>query len=346
MKKRLVWLDTARGIAVLLVVYGHLFPYPHIVPQWIHSFHMPLFFLLSGILFFVKKEDSLEPKFFFLKKLKGILFPYFTISFANVIFVAIRHRDFVQVLLDTIRFEGNLTLWFLPALFIAEVVCFLWLSVYKKNKFIAVAVFLMILCGTTIFSAYKQHHTNTLLLFTTPLNRGLIGFIFVLTGCFSAKFVTVHKKFNDIMNRSLSLCLIATSCAVIHFLLFRYDYVDLRTSVIGNPFLYYINALSGSFFIILLMKCFGNHSRLLSYFGVNSLIIFSTHHNFGITSVAARIMNYFSITWTYGQIIRFLIVIVIELLLCIVINKFFRFFINYNELKKLVEQFIKKVKHQ
>ena len=45
-KTRIGWVDTAKGIGLLLVIIGHL-PIP-LVPVWIYTFHMPLFFFLSG----------------------------------------------------------------------------------------------------------------------------------------------------------------------------------------------------------------------------------------------------------------------------------------------------------
>jgi len=63
-KGREVWLDGLKGFGILLVILGHVlsgyldawtFPeaffsfYP--VRTWIYSFHMPLFFLISGYTF-------------------------------------------------------------------------------------------------------------------------------------------------------------------------------------------------------------------------------------------------------------------------------------------------------
>lgn len=53
-KKRLAYLDIARGISILLVVAGHVISNnytDHILTKWIYSFHMPLFFILSGYFF-------------------------------------------------------------------------------------------------------------------------------------------------------------------------------------------------------------------------------------------------------------------------------------------------------
>lgn len=48
-KSRTVHMDIARGLAVLLVVIGHMRTLvPSYVFYWINSFHMPFFFFISG----------------------------------------------------------------------------------------------------------------------------------------------------------------------------------------------------------------------------------------------------------------------------------------------------------
>lgn len=48
--KRIDWIDVAKGIGIILMVMGHT-SMPDAINRWIYSFHMPLFFLLSGLLF-------------------------------------------------------------------------------------------------------------------------------------------------------------------------------------------------------------------------------------------------------------------------------------------------------
>lgn len=51
---RIAWLDWAKVIGMLLVVLGHCYPFaspPCYVRNLIYSFHMPLFFFMSGMLF-------------------------------------------------------------------------------------------------------------------------------------------------------------------------------------------------------------------------------------------------------------------------------------------------------
>lgn len=56
-KDRIIWIDNAKAIAILLVVVGHIIQFMYspegfdqnIVFRYIYAFHMPLFFLLSGL---------------------------------------------------------------------------------------------------------------------------------------------------------------------------------------------------------------------------------------------------------------------------------------------------------
>ena len=60
---RTVWIDAAKGIGICLVVWGHVVrgveasqidvgvPVLRVLDYVIYSFHMPLFFFMSGILF-------------------------------------------------------------------------------------------------------------------------------------------------------------------------------------------------------------------------------------------------------------------------------------------------------
>ena len=52
MKKRLDYVDYARGVGVILMLIGHL-GFGDGVYKVIYSFHMPLFFLISGYILFI-----------------------------------------------------------------------------------------------------------------------------------------------------------------------------------------------------------------------------------------------------------------------------------------------------
>lgn len=71
--------DIAKALGIFLVILGHM---PSIVPEnirtWIYSFHMPLFYVISG--YFSKDINSRENFFKYIKrKWRGLMNPYIVI---------------------------------------------------------------------------------------------------------------------------------------------------------------------------------------------------------------------------------------------------------------------------
>lgn len=66
--KRMNWLDWMKAIGMYLIVYGHYTSYGH---EFIYTFSVPLFFVISGFLF--KKEENIRT--FFKKNFYNLLLP-------------------------------------------------------------------------------------------------------------------------------------------------------------------------------------------------------------------------------------------------------------------------------
>lgn len=87
MSERQTWPDLAKGVGILLVVYGHvarglvkagILPaegWPQLVDSWIYSFHMPLFFFLAG-LFFLDSLGRQKPAAFVGGRIDALVYPY------------------------------------------------------------------------------------------------------------------------------------------------------------------------------------------------------------------------------------------------------------------------------
>ena len=121
---RLPWLDMARGIAMLFIIIGHCDGLPQIMRHAIFSFHVPLFFILSGYVY-KKKEKSIR------KDLKQLMIPYvITVGIVIVFQVWGAGRADLELIKNTIKTAlygygsayGDIgmigALWFLPTMFI------------------------------------------------------------------------------------------------------------------------------------------------------------------------------------------------------------------------------------
>lgn len=152
--KRLDYIDIAKGIGIVLVVLGHT-----IVPQMressplakalynsIYSFHMPMFFVLSGIVFWGKVEGYHEKGFkaFAAGKFLSLMVPYFSFSVISYVGIGVASkipmtaailnragyfaRPFGQAVFEILTYQNHMDqhLWFCYALFVIFLLAYLF----------------------------------------------------------------------------------------------------------------------------------------------------------------------------------------------------------------------------
>jgi len=54
--ERIHYIDMAKGICISLMVLGHSYSRENMILQWLNSFHMPFFFIMSGFLYRAKES--------------------------------------------------------------------------------------------------------------------------------------------------------------------------------------------------------------------------------------------------------------------------------------------------
>ena len=153
MKQRIVLLDYARAITAFLVILGHLLPSSPagFLRVFIYQFHMPLFFMISGML-----DKHIELKAFVLKNLKLVLFPVVTFSLLYIAIYTTPGGGYVYILRksikafltsDTIPING--TSWFLIALFNAKMLSYIF---EKIGLIFAVVLWIVLFVVTYYFN--------------------------------------------------------------------------------------------------------------------------------------------------------------------------------------------------
>lgn len=163
--QRKAWIDVLKGITIFFVVLGHnpfLSNLPTKVFNVIFSFHIPLFFVISGYLF----NSNVSCKDLFDKRFKSLLKPYiFTCIAISLLYIMIKNKPSpLWYLFWVIYGNGpNLPktlfhLWFLPNLFLVTIFAWLLFENIKllKNSIVAqiflIAFFLIVgVLGIQIF---------------------------------------------------------------------------------------------------------------------------------------------------------------------------------------------------
>lgn len=121
MTKRARWADIAKGLGILMVVFGH-WGLPKFLHRAVYSFHMPLFFALSGVFLggFLKQSAA---------EVRRIVFVRFVVPFvffwcAGAATYVVTRGGAVLKGLAVGYPEVNKPLWFLIALMFAELLAY------------------------------------------------------------------------------------------------------------------------------------------------------------------------------------------------------------------------------
>jgi acyltransferase len=150
--KRLDVIDFAKGVLILLVILGHITPWPKpLVPirDWIYFFHMPLFFGISGWLLNTERQSSEKWTDFLHRAFTRLLLPWLVAGIFFTIFVLLKERTPIEEVAEAVWWMGVhpwYHLWFVPALF--GMMVFTKLLLQWKLGVVAIFVVALVLATT------------------------------------------------------------------------------------------------------------------------------------------------------------------------------------------------------
>ena len=346
--KRLSYFDMAKGLGIILVVYGHIEYISDEMRGWISSFHMPLFFIIAGMLMSLKNETEQEFKIFAARKWRSVMIPYlwfsliyFFIDILNTVLNKIDLKTFIDNAIASVTFYGVSVLWFLPALFLSELFACAVIR-YLRKWYLAIpvsfaAAILAYFIQIRISGFYDKNPDILFITITVNLVRvflrALIAASFVVTGYFSFTLINRDEGF------SVSGLITGIILFIADLFLYRINgCIDLHYMVLKNVPMFFICAFAGSFAIILICKNIRN-VPVISYLGMNSLTIMCTHVNCYILYAAILIAWQIDRVVTRAKSYVFLFNIMfftflIEWAVIEIIKRFFPFILGKKMIKK------------
>ena len=200
--ERKVFIDYAKGLAILLVVIGHLLQYNLVgtsakdLFDIIYSFHMPLFMFLSGYVASLSIEKYLSRKVEYIqKKVYSLVVPFIFMGGVNMLLY--KHYS-MEYILNLFRNPDN-GLWFLIVLFCIqlwylalEYVC----SKLKYNKRYLIEGFVGVVFIAMIIVLNKVNEFSGL--YTSP-----IFYVMFFAGSYAAKFLEPFVKSDIVLFLSM-----------------------------------------------------------------------------------------------------------------------------------------------
>ncbi len=266
MKERNCLIDVMRGIGIILVLLGHR-SLPNIMVKMIYAFHMPLFFFISGYLY-----RKCEFGKFVSNKIKKIIIPYiiFWLISAIIGFFAyksgiIDNFDFDKLVEQFVYYTPNGfwngPLWFLPCLFVVEIL-FCFINQYL-NKYSSLISFFVI-----PFLGYLCSRYNIYLIF--KIDIAFTGLFFYSLGNYISNKRKLTNKFNK------KYFLLDIPIFIISIFKFNNLIVQMIIGKYGNYILFLLNAVLG-IYLTYQFACIIKDSFIFQTIGRESLIIMALH---------------------------------------------------------------------
>lgn len=278
------YLDIIKGFAIWLMVLGHsnfsLEPFITII----YSFHMPVFFLISG--YFFRKKGFKEQLY---RDFKSLMQPYFLASIMAFSICWISptiHPELysgingivdiykaalvgIFIMDDTVKsysFMPSGALWFLVALFISRLLFSVFVNFIESKKYNNVFLFLICLFSICLFFVFREFYYFS-------LDSAFMALPFLCIGYTINKYNLFSFLCSKINLFYWLLCLVGfCSSAVFN------GYVSMDGGLYGRSIvLFYINALFAFFLLWWFSKRYLYNCSIIAYFGKNSLVVLIFH---------------------------------------------------------------------
>jgi acyltransferase len=271
------FIDLLKGFGIFLVVWGHT-----MIPRsvLIYSFHMPLFFFISGFLF---KNKPLKE--FVIGKINRLYLPYIIFTLFSWIFYLMMlefqdHRDLIvkhlpkllSLFSGTGRNGGNDSIWFLTCLIVVSVLFWSLTNLLKKSSSVLFAT--LVISGLGYFLSIRRIDLPF------KVDVALVALVFYALGYYFRELDLLSwiKKMNRVV-----LIAFLILCQVLHFYIARLNIrltgiprVSMISNNLGNYFLFYLAAILAIIFLFIVGYQIGS-IHWLNFLGHNSLIILGAH---------------------------------------------------------------------
>ncbi len=299
-----------KSVGIIFVVIGH---FANPFSSFIYSWHMPLFFIISGYLTNIN-IPFLE---FFKKQFQRLMYPFFIWEIISLITLFLKNiylnrpqpnfeiltiKSILWMNYDILNGQYGFVLWFLPSLFIGRILMYALFNIFK-NKLV------IFLVASVLFLLSFQ--------FTGIFNSD-IG----LNICF---WMILGRLYYNI-KFSKNILNIILSFIILYFIyfIFKIPQLDIANKIYSNYL--FINIIWASIIISLIFKLSTlefNNLKIYKYLSLHTFSIFVLHpYTNNIANYTLKNIFSINILWLPETIFSlFLILILIKIFEKLMLNK-------------------------
>lgn len=288
---RIIEYDIAKGIGIFLVIIGHALPLGSFLRLVIYSFHMPLFFFLSGAVMeinpYINIRDLLKTEKTLIKNY--VFYTVFYLIFDIVVRLIILHiievRSIIIEIYQSIVFYGINVLWFISSLMLGKILVKVILAKVKNKKSGVIISILFFFIACMLAQVISQPNKTVPGEFWYPcisLLRVAMISNFILVGFTLSKVI---KKYLDecpkILGGELGMLALTVVC-VCCIMLYKEGGVNIDIHIMEDGFvpisfiLHYVGII-GIIGIAKFITAFPKIANTMVFWGKNSLIVMVTH---------------------------------------------------------------------
>lgn len=287
--KRVGFIDIAKGIGMLTIIWGHI-SLANLSHSIVYSFHIPLFFFLSGYVFSPKRYSSFGV--FMKKRFYGLVVPYLLYSFLTWIvwatFMYVSHTpvdSYWMPLLQTFLSQGsegylvhNVPLWFVMCLFTVEIIYF-FLAKSSKCIVIIISIALGILGVLSTKAEFFDFST-----LPWSLDVSLMALPFYTAGNLLSSSLPANKQVEFVKtNKGISVLVILLAFVIVYFGAKYNGSPSMGHAFLGKyPWLFYFVASFGVLGVVfasmLIESLPGLFSSFFVWMGLNSFRVMAVHN--------------------------------------------------------------------
>ena len=332
-KGRLHYIDVFRGLCMLLVVLGHaIFDIDNPVNNFFQSFRMPIFYFISGLFFRSIGERGTSWHDIFVRKGKGLLYPYLTLSVCGTLLYWFVERPLGWDLNVTVQQSLLGLLWDDAGVYGIPVTQgfwfvydLLWISfVYPLLRCFDKRGWLTML-GSLLIAVMCYYSPYTWYLQSIMIRISCGMFFFALGNMFYRHLLdcTTAAMSHHTVLTAVSVCV---GICVLGILSRLNGTVVMQISLYGNFFLFLIAAIIGISVVFAISYAIQDN-RLLEYVGETSLLILFYH--FFVLHALHVIAHYFVPTMDNFAfpiyLIHFVLAVIVSVILAWLTNRYIPF---------------------
>ena len=291
MKERILFIDLAKTIGIYLVIVGHYvwymdIPFGNTAAVWnmayfVTLFHMPLFFIISGMLFNVRDNKTQLTKC-----CRQILLPYFLITgiclllgtlldYANGVFsIRILIRNLLGIFSGgdfygrgTLDYSGPM--WFCISIFMIRLMVNFIYTEERKN-FILLLAFVIYCCGIYIGDKLPMR-----------IDSSMIGLMFFYIGFrFKKTFLSIqdNPKWKNLIFVlcSFGILVVCSEYSLDYSL--PQSHLSINAMKFGNyPFLFIFSGIAGTLLICCISRILSFKGRFIERVSNGTIVVLGFH---------------------------------------------------------------------